>query len=221
MSKLMKKRSIKAGLPPGSLVFIGDKRVGEAKVHVIDYDENHIQEKTLKKIDECFVFKNKASITWIDVDMVNQTNIVEKLGECHVLHPLVLEDILNTDQRPKMEDFGEYLYIVVRMLSSNGNNGDIDSEQLSIILGPNYLISFQEKEGDVFDPIRERLRADKGRIRKAGADYLAYCLLDAIVDNYFVVLEKHGERIEFLEEQLIINPTPATLQAIHALKRDR
>ena len=220
MAKLMKKRSIKAGLPPGSLVFVGDKRTGEAKVNVIDYDENHFYEKTLKKIDECFVFKNKASVTWIDVDMVNQTNIVEKLGECHVLHPLVLEDILNTDQRPKMEDFGEYLYIVVRMLTCNGSNGDIDSEQLSLILGPNYLISFQEKEGDVFNPVRERLRADKGRIRKAGADYLAYCLLDAIVDNYFVVLEKHGERIEFLEEQLIVNPKPVTLQAIHALKRD-
>jgi magnesium transporter len=220
MARLMKKRSIKAGLPPGSLVYIGDKRAGEAKVNVITYDEHQFQEKTFKKVEECFVFKNKASITWIDVDLVNQTNIVEKLGECHLLHPLVLEDILNTDQRPKMEDFGDYLYIVVRMLAANGSNGDIESEQLSLILGPNYLISFQEKEGDVFNTVRERLRADKGRIRKAGADYLAYCLLDAIVDNYFVVLEKHGERIELLEDQLVANPTPATLQTLHALKRD-
>jgi magnesium transporter len=220
MPKLMKKRSVKAGLPPGSLVYVGDKKAGEAKITVIDYDENQFREKSLKSVKECFAFQNKPSTTWIDVDLVHQTEITEKLGECYGFHPLVLEDILNTDQRPKMEDFGDYLYIVLRMLSCNGNNGNFVSEQFSMILGPNYVISFQEREVDVFDAIRERIRAGKGRIRKAGADYLAYCLLDAIVDNYFVVLEKHGERIEILEEQLIAKPTPATLQALHSLKRD-
>jgi magnesium transporter len=220
MAKLIKKRSVKTGLPPGSLVFVGDKMAGESKITVIEYDESQFREKSLKTVNECFTFKNKPSTTWIDVQLVHQTEITERLGECYGFHPLVLEDILNTDQRPKMEDFGNYLYIVLRMLSCNGNNSAIDSEQISLILGPNYVISFQEKEADVFNPVRDWIRAGKGRIRKAGADYLAYCLLDAIVDNYFIVLEKHGERIEILEEQLIANPKPATLQAIHSLKRD-
>lgn len=220
MAKFMKKRSVKAGLPPGSLVFIGDKMAGDAKITIIDYDENGVEEKKASSIDECFPYKNKPSTTWINVDLVHQVEIIEKLGECFHLHPLVLEDILNTDQRPKMEDFSEYLYVVVRMLSCNGGNAKIESEQVSLILGANYLISFQEKEGDVFGPVRERIRGGKGHIRKAGPDYLAYALLDAIVDNYFVVLEKNGERIETLEDQLLTNPNPATLQEIHLLKRD-
>ncbi len=220
MAKFMKKRSVKAGLPPGSLVFIGDKMAGDAKITIIDYDENGVEGKKASSIDECFPYKNKPSTTWINVDLVHQVEIIEKLGECFHLHPLVLEDILNTDQRPKMEDFSEYLYVVVRMLSCNGGNAKIESEQVSLILGANYLISFQEKEGDVFGPVRERIRGGKGHIRKAGPDYLAYALLDAIVDNYFVVLEKNGERIETLEDQLLTNPNPATLQEIHLLKRD-
>jgi magnesium transporter len=220
MAKLVKKRSVKAGLPPGSLVYIGDKKAERANISVISYDEGNCYEKTTNQVGECPSFKNQKTVTWIDVDLVHQVELVEKIGGCYGFHPLVLEDILNTDQRPKMEDFGDYLYVVVRMLCSNGHNDGIVSEQLSIILGPNYVISFQEREMAVFDSIRERIRAGKGRIRKLGADYLAYTLLDAIIDNYFVVLEKLGERIEALEEQLITNPGPAILQSIHKLKRD-
>jgi magnesium transporter len=146
--------------------------------------------------------------------------MLEKLGDCYGFHPLVLEDILNTDQRPKMEDYGDYLYIVLRSLDYNDQRGKIESDQISIILGPNFVFSFQEKEGDTFDRIRERIRTGKSRIRKMGADYLAYTLLDSIVDNYFIILEKLGERIEILEEQLITHPTPQTLQTIHDLKRE-
>ncbi len=220
MPKPIKKRSEKAGLPPGTLVHIGEKKAETLKITVMDYDEAHFQEKEIKTIEECFLFKDKPTVTWINIDGLHQVEIIEKLGECYGLHPLVLEDILNTDQRPKMEDYGEYLYIVLRMLNYNDKSSEIESEQVSLILGSNFVISFQETEGDVFDPIRERIRNGKGRIRKMGADYLTYALLDAIVDNYFIILEKLGEKIEFLEEELVTRPTSETLQTIHYLKRE-
>jgi magnesium transporter len=137
------------------------------------------------------------------------------------LHPLVLEDILTTDQRPKMEDYDEYLYIVLRMLYYNDDHDDeVTTEQMSLILGMNFVLSFQERESDIFTPIIERMRNGKGRLRRMGADYLAYALMDSIVDHYFVILEKLGEKIEYLEDQLVVQATPATLQQIHGLKRE-
>jgi len=220
MLTLIKKRSKKAGLPPGSLVHIGEKKAEIPKITVMDYGEAHFQEKEIKTIEECFLFKETPTVTWINIDGLHQVEILEKLGECYGFHPLVLEDILNTDQRPKMEDYGEYLYIVLRMLDQSNQGSEILTEQVSLILGPSFVISFQEREGDVFDPIRERIRNNKGRIRKMGADYLTYALLDSIVDNYFIVMEKLGEKIEFLEEELVKRPIPETLQTIHRLKRE-
>jgi magnesium transporter len=220
MPKLTKKRSKKAGLPPGTLVHIGEKKAEGLKITVIDYDEVHFQEKEIKTIEECFLFKDKPTVTWINVDGLHQVEILEKLGECYGFHPLMLEDILNTDQRPKMEDFSDYIYIVLKMLSQSNKNNGIMTEQISLILGPNFVISFQEMEGDIFDPIRERIRNGKGRIRKMGADYLAYALLDSIIDNYFIIMEKLGEKIEFLEEELVTRPTAQTLKTIHQLKRE-
>jgi len=221
MLRLIKKRSEKAGLPPGSLVHIGEKKAEEVKITIIDYDEIHFQEKVIKTIEECIPFKDKPTVTWINVDGIHQVELLEKLGQCYGLHPLTLEDILNTDQRPKIEDFGDYVYIVLKMLYYRDKTDEIVTEQMSLILGSNFVISFQEGiEGDLFDPVRERIRSEKGRIRKMGADYLAYSLLDSIVDYYFVILEKLGERIEFLEEKLVANPNPETLQIIHNLKRE-
>ena len=186
----------------------------------MDYDEAHFQEKEIKTIEECFLFKDKPTVTWINIDGLHQVEILEKLGECYGLHPLVLEDILNTDQRPKMEDYGEYLYIVLRMFNYNDKSSEIESEQISLVLGPNFVFSFQEREGDTFNPIRDRIRNSKGRIRKMGADHLAYTLLDSIIDNYFIILEKLGEKIEFLEEEVVSRPKSETLQTIHHLKRE-
>jgi len=220
MPKLIKKRSKKAGLPPGTLVHIGEKKAGELKVTLIDYDETQFQEREIKTIEECFVFKDKPTVTWINVDGLHQVEVLEKLGECYEFHPLMLEDILNTDQRPKMEDYGDYVYIVLKMLEQSNKNNEVVMEQISLILGPNFVISFQEREGDLFDSIRERIRNGKGRIRKMGADYLAYTLVDSIVDNYFIIMEKLGEKIEFLEEELVTRPTAETLKTIHQLKRE-
>jgi magnesium transporter len=220
MARLIKKRSKKSGLPPGSLVHIGERKIAQPKITIINYDESHFEEKETDAIEECFIFKDKPTVTWINIDGLHQTEMLQKLGDCYGFHPLVLEDILNTDQRPKIEDYGDYVYIVLRSLEYNHQKEEIESDQISIILGQNFVFSFREREGNTFDPFRERLRTSKGRISKLGADYLAYALMDSIVDNYFSILEKLGERIEFLEEQLVTSPTPETLRTIHDLKRE-
>ncbi len=220
MARFIKKRSKKVGLPPGTLVHIGEKKTEKVRITVIDYDEAQFQEKEAKTIEECSPLKDKTAVRWINMEGIHQVETLEKLGNCFELHSLILEDILNTDQRPKREDFEDYIYTVLKMLYYDDKSGEIITEQISLILGPNFVISFQEGGGDVFDPIRERIRNAKGRIRKMGADYLAYALIDAIVDNYFVILEELGEKIEYLEEELVTDPTSETLQAIHSLKRE-
>jgi magnesium transporter len=220
MTNFIKKRSRKSGLPPGSLIHIGERKVQTPTITLIDYDEKKFHEEAIKTIKECFAFKDKTTMTWVNIDGLHQTEMLEALGDFYGFHPLVLEDILNTDQRPKIEDYGDYLYIVLRSLEYNDRKDEIESDQISVILGRNFVFSFQEQGGDTFDAIRERIRTGKGRIRKMGADYLVHALLDSIVDNYFVILEKLGERIEFLEEQLVTQPTPETLRTIHGLKRE-
>jgi magnesium transporter len=221
MPGVMKKRSQKAGLPPGTLVHIGEKKSDQTRITLFDYNEQGVEEKELTTAEECVLYKDKSAVTWINVIGLHQVEILEKLNACFGLHPLVLEDILNTDQRPKMEDFGEYLYIVLKTLFLNGDRGEeVGNEQVSLVLGSNFVLSFQEGEGALFNPIRDRLRNGKGRIRKMGADYLVHAIVDTIVDQYFVVLEKLGERIEFLEEELVIRPTPGTLGEMHKLKRE-
>jgi len=220
MVKFINKRGKKIGLPPGTPVFVGEKKIEKAKITIIDYDEKQFQEKEAKTVEECFPFKDTPTVTWINVDGVHQVDIIEKIGKHFELHPLIMEDIMNTEQRPKMEDFGPYIYIVLKMLYYDEKENETKIEQVSLILGESFVISFQEMEGDIFDHTRERIRNGKGRIRKMRADYLGYALLDAIVDNYFIILEKLGERIEELEDRLVTDPKPETLQEIHRLKRE-
>jgi magnesium transporter len=220
MQRLIKKRSPKVGLPPGTLVHIGEKKVEKARITIMDYDETNLEEKEAKTIEESYPFKDKPTVTWINIDGLHEVEIIEKLGSHFGLHPLLLEDILNTDQRPKMEDYGDYIFVVLKMLYPGENKDEIEAEQVSLILGSNFIISLQESEGDVFNPIRDRIRKSKGRIRKTGSDYLAYALLDAIVDNYFLILENVGEKIEDTEQQLATNPSSETLQYIRELKNE-
>jgi len=220
MPKHFKKRSEKGGLPPGTLVYVGEKKVEKAIITVFNYDSERYEEKELKSIEECFPYKDRPNVTWINIGGIHQAEMMEKIANHFGIHSLVMEDILNTGQRPKMDDMDDYVYVVLKMLNYNEEDDEIDAEQISIILGQNFVISFQEKERDVFEPIRERIRKNKGRIRKKGADYLAYTLLDSVVDIYFTILEKIGERIEFLEEELVENPSTQTLQEIHGLKRE-
>lgn len=215
-----RKRSKKSGLPPGTLIHIGEKKAEKARITLIDYDESHFREKDVKEVKECFPFKDEPAVTWINVDGLHEVDIIENIGKYFDVHPLLLEDIVTTEQRPKLEDFENYILVILNMLDYNVNEGRINSEQVSLILGRNFVISFQEREGDIFNPVRERLRKEKSKIRKMGADYLAYSLIDAIVDNYFIILEKLGEKIEELEEELVTNPTQRTLKTLHNFKRE-
>jgi magnesium transporter len=210
----------KIGLPPGTLVHIGERKTEKIKITIIDYDQKDFQEKEVDNIEDCFPFKDKPTVTWINIDGLQEVGVIEKIGSHFGIHPLVLEDIVHTGQRPKVDDLGDYVFLVLKMLYHDENEDEVVGEQVSLIIGANYVISFQEREGDVFNPIRERIKNAKGRIRKAGADYLAYALVDAIVDHYFAILEELGERIESMEEELVTNPTPETLQMIHKLKRN-
>lgn len=220
MSRFIKKRSEKVGLPPGSLVHIGERKTDKVTITILNYDETQFQEKEAKTVEECFSFKDKPAVTWINVNGIHELEILKELGNCFGFHPLVLEDVLNTDQRPKMENFGDYIYIVLKMFYFDGKGNDTVEDQISLILGSNFVVSFQERQRDVFDPVREQIRGGRGHIRKAGADYLAYALIDTIVDNYFVMLERLGEKIEDAEEELLTNPNSQTLQAIHDLKKE-
>ncbi len=220
MTRWVKKRSRKAGLPPGTLVHIGEERIAGAKITVMDYDEDHLQEKQIQMIEEVFPLKDKPTATWINICGIHQVDIIEKIGTYYNIHPLNLEDIVNTGQRPKAEDFDEYLYIVLKMLHWEQNSQKVTAEQISLILGDNFLISFQESEGDVLEPVRDRIRKARGRIRRSGCDYLAYTIVDAIVDHYFLILEKLGERMEDLEEELMKDPTHQTVQCIHDMKSE-
>jgi len=221
MSRLLKKRSKKVGLAPGTLVHIGTQRPGDSKVELIEYDAGHLERQVLPSLMACALPKPAPTISWFNVDGVSQVDVLQHLGDCFKIHPLVLEDILATDQRPKAEDYGSYLYVVLKMLRLEEKSGELQSEQVSIVLGENYLISFQEGlEGDVFEPVRLRLRNEKGRLRQAGPDYLLHALLDLIVDNYFLILEKVTDRIEEIEDELIDRPSSATVQGIYELKRE-
>jgi len=220
MVKFIKRISKTAGHVPGELVHVGEKKVDEVKVSVIDYDDKNFQEKIIANIEELLPFKDTPTVTWININGLHDVDFIEKIGNNFEMHPLTLEDIVNTGQRPKYEDFDQYIFVTLKILMFDEEKKEIISEQVSLVFGANFVISFQEIEGDVFNPIRERIRNAKGRIRKMGPDYLAYSLLDAVVDNYFSILEKFGEKIEGMEEDLVANPTPQTLQAIHDLKRD-
>ncbi len=216
----LSRRSRKAGLPPGTLVHIGEARAEAVHIAYLDYDEQRFQEKQGVSIEECLPFRDTATTTWINIDGIDDIPIIEKIGKAYDLHPLILEDIVTAGQRPKFDNYEKYAYIVLKMLSYSYTSNGIESEQISIVFGTHFVISFQEKVGDIFDPIRDRIRLAKGKVRKMAADYLAYSLIDAIVDSYFGILEKTGERIEDLEDELIENPTEDTLRKIHTLKRE-
>lgn len=220
MARFIKKVSAKAGLPPGTLVHIGERMAEKVKVTLIDYDSDHIEEREILDVLECLPFKDTSTVSWINVAGLHDTELVASLGSCFGLHSLHLEDVLNTGGRPKIEDYDNYILVVLKMLYHTENDDEIAAEHLSLVIGKNYVISFQEEYGDVFDRVRKLIRNGKGKIKKEGADYLAYLLIDAVVDNYFSVLETIGEAIEETEEVVLGRPGREIIQDIHRLKSD-
>ncbi len=215
-----KKRSRKAGLPPGTPVHIGDQKIEQAQVTILDYDRTHLLEQSVTDVQDILSNAQKSTTTWVNIDGLHDIPLLQQLGSDFDIHPLILEDIPNTDQRPKIDNFDLRIFVVLNMLEYHDTRQEITSEQVSFILGPRFLLSFQEKGGDVFDLVRQRIRTNHGRIRSAGPDYLMYTLIDVIVDHYFVILEKLGERIEAIEAAILVTPSQDTLRAIHQLKRE-
>jgi len=220
MSRFYRKRNKAAGLPPGTPIYIGSGEDLPARITIIDYGPDDFQQKEAACAEDCFFYKDTPTVTWINIDGLRDVSLIEKIGKAFHLHPLVQEDIVNTYQRPKLEDYRDYFFIVLKMLEYDEEKQHLGAEQVSLILGPNYVISFQEKIGDIFDPVRNRIKEAKGRIREKGADYLAYSLIDAVVDNYFTILEKLGDRIEGMEEELTSNPHEELLHRIYGSKRE-
>ncbi len=212
--------SRKAGMMPGSLVYIGDQRTQPVKLQLIEFTKTELVEKELAGPADCIQYKDTPGVSWINVTGIHDTGIIQGFGDEFGIHPLVLEDILNTGQRPKLEEWGEYLFLVVKMLYIKPGEATITSEQVSVIMGKGYVVSFQEQPADVFDPVRERIRKTVPRVRFSNPDYLAYALIDAIVDNYFAIVEHLADKIELIEDRLVNRPTTEDLQQIHELKRE-
>ena len=210
---------------PGTVTYIGTKVTGETKLDVIDYDKDHFERFSSNTPADAFKFENSERITWINIDGLNDTKEIEKLGEYYDLHPLILEDIANTNQRPKIDEYPDYIFVVVKMLyfskdNGDGNYGNLINEHISLAMGKDYVLTFQESNEDVFDGVRDRIEHSKGRIRGAGADYLLFALLDAVIDQYFEVIDTIGDKIENLEDELFrAQPNDDVTFEIQELKR--
>lgn len=222
MRRPIKTRSHKAGLPPGTAVHIGARHTEATRIRVMRYSAEAFEEREIQSVDELAAMRGQG-VLWLHVTGVHDVEFIARLGDAFGLHPLVREDIANTEQRPKLEDYGEYVYVVVKLLRDGGGAPGVRAEQISLILGRDFVLSFEEAEPSVFEAIRDRVRQARGFVRAEGADYLVYSLLDAVVDNYFIVLERFGERIEALQEELIArgrrNSHRAEL-ALHGLRRE-
>jgi magnesium transporter len=213
-------KTAKKSSSPGTGGYVGVKRKDPVTLHILDYDEMNFTEKDLKSVEESLPFKRSPTVTWLNISGVHDIKIIEEVGKLFSIHPLVLEDIANTTQRSKLEEYDEYIYIVLKMVLFNKEKKESYIEQVSLIIGKDFVISFQEKNVDVLDSLRERIRNGKGRIRRLGSDYLAYGIIDAVIDHYYTILEEFGEQIGILEEELLKKPDQRILNSIYRLKQE-
>lgn len=221
MPRFIKNISKKTGAAPGTLIHIGEKKSEHSVITLIEYNDAGSSRSTLSSVSELESLPEKSGvIRWVNVDGLHDIHLIASVGKIFNIHPLTLEDIVNTGHRPKAENFGSYICAIIKMLNYHRAKGVIESEQMSLIILNDHLISFQEQPGDVFDPIRKRIQEGMGRIRHAGSDYLAYALLDTVVDHYYQILESFGEELGELEEELLYNPKQELLERIHELKRE-
>lgn len=213
------RRSKKSGAPPGTLIHIGRELTSDVVITRCCYNEDSYVEEKGITLDKLFSSENNLSVEWINFDGIHDVKMIEKIGTHYGIDPLILEDIVNSNQRAKIEDYGDYIYIVLKMLTFNNSTDEIEVEQVSIVFNSRIIFSFQEKQGDDFEPLRDRIRK-KGKIRRMGTDYLTYSIIDCVADNYFIVLEKIGDKIEKIEKEVLSSPDNSTLRKIHELKRD-
>lgn len=221
MSKiLVSSHSKKVSLPPGSLVHVGAADTTESHLSVIAYDAEHHERHEPGTFTEARDCMERGRVAWLNVTGLRDTTLVQQIGDSFGIHSLTLEDILHTAQRPKAEFYDGYVYFVLQMVRYNESRREMDTEQLSMILTADYVITFQERPGDVLDALRARIAQNKGRICKQGADYLFYAILDVVIDHYFLSLEGMGEYIEELETRALDQPTPSLVGELHGVKRE-
>lgn len=207
------------GSDPGTIIINEDSE--KPNIFLVDYNSTNLTHKQIRYPEECSNYLDTESVSWVDVQGLGNRDIIHRLGQTFDLHPLILEDVFNMGERPKVEDYENQLVIIARMVVPNTNNGTFYSEQVSLVLGKHYILTIQEEpEHDCFDSVRMRIDKGKGIIRRQRSDYLAYSLLDAIIDGFFPVLELYGERIAQLEEEVILNPVPQTLKQIYQIRRE-
>jgi magnesium transporter len=214
------RRGKKSGMPPGTPVFVGERKRDTIDISIIDYSRQHLEEIQNAGLDDCIRLRDSPNITWINVNGIHDVNTIQTLADLFGLHPLTTEDISNTHQRPKVEEFDNYILFALKMLSYAEDKNTIENENVSLVLGENYVISFQEREGDVLDPLRQRIHSGKGKIRSEGADYLVYAIMDGVVDEYFVALEKLGDHIEDIDDEILTAPDASHMNELHRLKRE-
>lgn len=219
MSSRTHKRSSKSGLPPGTLVPVGTRHDSQTCLRLLHYGSEECLERAVKGVADLPPL-TQDGILWLDCTGLNDTALLDELGQAFSLHPLLLEDVLNTEQRPKVEDYGDYLFVVLKHIQFDQRSGHLAAEQVSLVLGPNFVLSFRESGNPSFEPIRQRLHSQKSRLRRSGADFLLHALMDCVVDEYFLALEGIGEDIEQLEEQILERPSPVANRTLHRLKRE-
>jgi magnesium transporter len=210
----------KIGQAPGTLIHLGEKHDSKVTLAIMDYTASDLLEPESLTIEEALSFRSSNAVTWLNVTGLDDTSTVGTLCSHFGVHALAQEDILNTAQRPKFDIYDDHIFMVVKMIRYDEDIRELDIEQVSIVLGDGFVITFQEKEGDVFDPVRQRIRSGKGAVRTRSADYLAYVLMDAVVDNYFLALEEIGEDIEEIETAVLDHPDNNVVASIHRLKRE-
>jgi magnesium transporter len=219
MSHMIHQISKKAGLSPGTAVYIGRERTERVRMSVMDYDSTNLKEREITDPSECAAFPETPTITWLNVDGLHQPAVVVELGRIFGIHPLHIEDIVNSGGRPKADDAPEYVFVVLKMLYMDKDSGELVVEHVSVVFGRNWVLTFQEPGRDVFDSVRLRIRNTQPRMRLTSPDYLAYSLIDAVVDNYYIVLEEIGEGIEALEDDVADQPKPESLATIRELRK--
>jgi len=210
----------KTGLAPGTPVFVGERKLDRPRIDIVAYDQETVEEVADAGLDDCVRYRDLPHVTWINVTGIHDVKLIEALGERFQIHPLTLEDLVNTSQRPKVEEYDTYVFMVLKMISYNRDLRHIEVEHLSLILGHGYVLLFQEREGDVFESVRERIRTGKGRLRRSKADYLAYALMDAVIDAYFVALDMIGEHVEEVDQAILAAPNASHLHTLYRTKRE-
>lgn len=220
MARFVKKQKKEIGMSPDALYFSGQKKLDNVLLRVIDFDANNLEENAINKVADVLTYQQKDTVTWFNVDGLHNEAIMEEIARGFHFDNLILANVMETQARPKMTEFSNCIYLSIKMMRQNETTGAISVENLSLIITESVLLSFQEDKGDVFEPVRERIRAQKKRIRSSGTDYLAFALLDTVVDNYIYIVSEFGEKIEDLEEKLLLNPNQSVIDEINLYKRE-